>query len=196
VDCLCHALNPEVSRVVVGVLQHPREAGVAKSTGSLIPLALSNAFILRGETLDDDGRLAKELAAFEAGAVGLLFPDHSQPLAEAPPELACLLVPDGSWPQARAIIRATPSLWSLPRFALPPGIEGAYPIRKPQGPGRLSTMEAAVAALRILEGRPDAYQDALALQAALVEQRQERLRAGGARHPAIGTGHWRRRGGS
>jgi DTW domain-containing protein YfiP len=196
VDCLCPAVRSEPTRVVVGVLQHPREARVSKSTGSLLPLAWSNAFLLRGIDLDQGGELATRLAAFPAGAVGLLFPDDGAPIVEAPSGLACLLVPDGSWTQAATILRATRSLHMLPRFALPPGLRGDYPIRKPQGPGRLSTLEAAVAALRLLEGDPCAYQAALDLQAALVAQGLEHLRAGGARHPALGTGRWRGRGAS
>lgn len=135
------------------------------------------------------------LATFSEGTVGLLFPEHASPLSQAPPGLACLLVPDGSWPQARAILRATTSLRDLPRYGLPAGLQGDFPVRKPQGPERLSTLEACVAALRILEGDPRAHQAALDLQAALVDQRIHRLRAGGARHPALGTGTWRERGG-
>jgi DTW domain-containing protein YfiP len=193
-SCLCHALRPEASEVVVGVLQHPREARVSKSTGTLIPLALSNAFRLVGVGLDRDGRIEGALAPWGPGQVGLLFPLDASPIAEAPAGLGCVLVLDGSWAQARAILRATPSLQGLPRFALPAGLQGGYAIRKPQGPGRLSTLEAAVAALRILEGEPGAYQAALDLQAALVERWRERLRAGSARHPAIGTARWGGRG--
>jgi DTW domain-containing protein len=194
-DCLCAAVRPERPRVVVGVLQHPREARISKSTGSLIPLAFSNAFMLRGVDADADGDLSVQLSHYSRDAVGLLFPDAAEPLDQAPRGLACLLVPDGSWAQARAILAATSCLRGLRRYALPPGLQSDFPIRKPQGPGRLSTIEAAVEALRILEGAPDAYRAALELQAALVAQRVERLRAGGAHHPALGTGRWRQRGG-
>jgi DTW domain-containing protein YfiP len=192
--CLCDALRPETPRVVVGVLQHPREARVAKSTGTLLPLAFTNAFRLVGIDLDRDEQLGQRVAPFPAGRVAVLFRDGAEPIERAPPDLACLLVPDGSWAQARAILDGTSSLGRLPRYALPPGLKGAYPIRKPQGPGRLSTLEATVAALRILEGDPGAYRSALDLQAALVRQWRARLQSGDARHPAIGTGRWAGRG--
>ena len=180
--------------MVVGVLQHPREAAVAKSTGSLLPLALSNAFLMRGIDMDADAGLEGWLDPWEPAAVGLLFPEGSVPIERAPPGLACLLVPDGSWSQARAILAATDSLQGIARYHLPPGLRGDYPIRKPQGPGRLSTLEAVVTALRALTGDPSAHQACLELQAAMVQQWIERMRAGGARHPALGTGRWKGRG--
>jgi DTW domain-containing protein YfiP len=192
VDCLCHALKPERAAVVVGVLQHPREARVAKSTGPLITLAFDNAFLLCALDLDGDGALGQRLGGLAPGPVGLLFPEGAAPIDEAPPDLRCLLVPDGSWSQARAILSSTVSLRGLPRYALPPGLRGHYPIRKPQGPGRLSTLEATVAALRALAGDDSLHQAALELQAALVERQLAHMRAGGARHPALGTGSWKR----
>jgi DTW domain-containing protein YfiP len=176
----------------VVVLQHPREARVAKSTGSLLPLALDNARLLRGEALDL--ALQPVLDGGGPGRLGLLFPEGATPITEAPATLSCLLVPDGSWAQVRRILAASPRLARVPRYALPPGSEGDYRIRKPQGPGRLSTLEATVAALRILEGASGAYEAALALQQALVQQQVERMRLGGARHPAIGSGRWGVRG--
>lgn len=169
---------------------------MAKSTGTLVPLALSNAFILRGVDLDRDGALTAQLSAYTSGTVGLLFPERAAPITEAPPGLACLLVPDGSWAQARSILETTRSLQRLPRFGLPPGLRGEYRIRKPQGSGRLSTLEAVVVALRILEDAPEAYEAALGLQRAMVERQLAHMRAGGAHHPALGTGRWRGRGGA
>jgi len=167
---------------------------VAKSTGSLLTLALCNAFLLRGIDMDRDADLKGRLVAWEPAAVGLLFPEGALPIERAPPGLACLLVPDGSWSQARAILAATDSLQGLARYHLPPGLRSDYPIRKPQGPGRLSTLEAVVAALRGLTRDPSAHQACLELQRAMVEQWIARMRDGGACHPALGTGRWKGRG--
>ena len=194
--CLCEALRPEASRVIVGVLQHPREARVPKSTGSLVPLALSNAFVLRGIDLDRNGELEARLAPFPAGSVGLLFPEGAAAITDAPDDITCLLVPDGSWSQARSILHSTASLRQVPRFALPAGARGSFPIRRPQGEGRISTLEATVQALRILEHAPEAYRAAIGLQQALVDRQLDHMRTHGAQHPALGTGSWRgRRGG-
>ncbi len=179
--------------MVIGVLQHPREARVSKGTGALLPLALRDAFIVRGIGLDEDPLLAAQIARFPAGSVGLLFPEQAVDIRQAPAALACLLVPDGTWSQARCILGASPRLGALPRYALPAGVQGSFPIRRPAGPGRVSTLEAVVAALRVLEGDPGAYQACLSLQAELVRVQVEQMRARDAHHPALGTGSWRPR---
>ncbi len=188
--CLCHALQPEAFRVVVGVLRHPKEARVAKGTGRLLRLAASNAFLIDGVDLDGDAALASSLPGGTVEGAAILFPEDAEPIERAPKDLRCLLVPDGSWSQARSILASTRSLAGVPRYALPPDVQGTYRIRKPQGPGRVSTLEAAVWALRIIEGRPDAYQGALDLLEAMQAGQLAQMRAGGARHPALGTGRW------
>ena len=61
---------------------------------------------------------------------------------------------DGSWRQARCLLRANPQLQSLQRWALPAQSPSRYLIRKAHRPLPRSTLEAACLALGTLEGRP------------------------------------------
>ena len=184
--CLCAQLRPQASRVMVAVLQHPREAKVSKGTGLLVRLALSNSVLVRHLDADRSPRFRELLGRFETGRVGLLFPEpDARPLEEAVGQLDCLLVPDGTWPQARTVMRRTLSLARLPRFALPPGEPSRYRIRKPPRPGALSTIESVVRALRILERDAQGYQSLLDLFERMVETQLDFMRRHGAQHPAL-----------
>ena len=62
-----------------------------------------------------------------------------------------LIVIDGTWDQARALFRDIPQLHQLPQFKLAPASPGQYRIRREPTSTSLSTVEATVAALQILE---------------------------------------------
>ncbi|MCK5796491.1 MAG: DTW domain-containing protein [Deltaproteobacteria bacterium] len=64
-----------------------------------------------------------------------------------------VLVPDGSWPQTRRMVRRIPALQKAARVVLPPGLPSGYgALRHAQRPGQLSTLEAIAAVLGHLEG--------------------------------------------
>ena len=160
--CLCPLIPslPSATRVVV--LQHPDEARHALNTARLAVLGLPNAQLLVGE------RFAPEQWQAPGHAPHLLFPgpgarvlsaDGGRPPAE-PSGMPCLLVvPDGTWRHARALLRHNPGLAGLPRLALPEGSVSRYRVRRAREPGALSTVEAIVQALNGLE--PPAAFDAL-----------------------------------
>ncbi|MNY43974.1 DTW domain protein [compost metagenome] len=62
-----------------------------------------------------------------------------------------LVVPDGTWRKARKLLHCNPLLAALPRVTLAPGLQSRYRLRKAPMPGALSTIEAVVSALDILE---------------------------------------------
>ena len=63
-----------------------------------------------------------------------------------------MIVPDGTWRKARKLLHLNPGLASLPRATLPEGLVSRYRLRKAPTPGALSTLEAIVTALNLLEG--------------------------------------------
>ncbi len=150
--CLCALIPSLASRTRVLILQHPSEAGHALNTARLAALGLTNAELIVGEVFDDWPAL---LAPAEYRAC-LLFPgEQAQPLgefaesADARPPL--LVVPDGTWRKARKLLYLNPPLAALPRVALPQGLSSRYRLRKAPMAGALSTVEALVAALDVLE---------------------------------------------
>ena len=101
----------------------------------------------------------------------LLFPaDDAQPLqAYAPLQQPMLLVvPDGTWRKARKMLHLNPLLAALPRVTLAEGGVSRYRLRKAPGPGALSTVEAIVQALQVLEA-PTSFEPLLKPFDALIE---------------------------
>ena len=88
--------------------------------------------------------------------ITVMFPGDDAQLIEADTvgdqQLPLLLVvPDGTWRKARKLLHLNPLLAQLPRVTLPEGAVSRYRLRKAPGPGALSTLEAIVQALEILE---------------------------------------------
>jgi len=148
--CLC-ALIPNLdSRTRVLLLQHPSEVNHALNTARLAALGLNNAQLVVGEVFEDLPTLLN-VPGYQAR---LLFPaDDAQPLKVYAPEDQPLLlvVPDGTWRKARKLLHLNPLLAALPRVALADSAVSRYRLRKAPGPGALSTVEAIVQALEVLE---------------------------------------------
>jgi DTW domain-containing protein YfiP len=141
--CLCTAMPAPVAvRTELLILQHPAEAGHSKNTAAFLALGLSPAArLLRGEAFD--------AAALAGPGTALLYPSEA---GEAPPaDVSRLILLDGSWRQSRRLLAANPWLAELPRLALPEQ-PGRYAIRRAHRPGQLSTLEAGLHALALLEG--------------------------------------------
>ena len=149
--CLCPLIPHLPSRTRVLLLQHPSEVGHALNTARLAALGLENAELRVGERFED---LAETLADSRYRAC-LLFPgEEARPVAEAAagdPRPLLLVVPDGTWRKARKLLYLNPELAALPRVTLPAGLTSRYRLRKAPMAGALSTLEAVVAALDILE---------------------------------------------
>ncbi|HQP33940.1 MAG TPA: tRNA-uridine aminocarboxypropyltransferase [Polyangiaceae bacterium] len=63
-----------------------------------------------------------------------------------------LVVPDGTWGQARRMMRRDPVLIGAEPVTLPPGPASSYSLRRAREQGMLSTYEAVARAMGILEG--------------------------------------------
>ncbi|MCH2341414.1 tRNA-uridine aminocarboxypropyltransferase [Pseudomonas sp. NPDC047963] len=144
--CLCSLIPSLDSSTQVLILQHPIETAHALNTARLAALGLRNAQLRVGEvvTLPVDERdnyllfPGVDAIALESLAGG------ERPLR--------LIVPDGTWRKARRLLHLNPELAALPRVSLPAGLVSRYRLRKAPVPGALSTIEAIVTALNILEG--------------------------------------------
>ena len=148
--CLCALIPSLDSRTRVLLLQHPSEVGHALNTARLAALGLNNAQLVVGEVFEGLPSLLN-VPGYQAR---LLFPaDDAQPLqayasSDAP---LLLVVPDGTWRKARKMLHLNPLLAALPRVTLAEGGVSRYRLRKAPGPGALSTVEAIVQALQVLE---------------------------------------------
>lgn len=157
--CLC-ALVPTLEvRTDLLILRHAKDASSTSNTARLAALALPRARLVEVGGADRDGGGVREaVAAFLAsrppGSVRLLFPSAGTPSLAPPPagRPGALIVPDGSWRQARRMIQRIPGLDRLPRLSLAPRLQPARRLRTPPDPQGMSTIEAIAAALAVLEG--------------------------------------------
>lgn len=175
--CLC-ALIPQLdSRTRVLILQHPDEAKHALNTARLAALGLGNAELRVAEQFAELPELLND-PAYQAC---LLFPgEGAQPLSAVAgaqdPRPLLLVVPDGTWRKARKLLYLNPLLAALPRVALPEGLTSRYRLRKAPMAGALSTLEAIVTALNILEA-PQQFDQLLKPFEALIEGQIEAMGA-------------------
>jgi hypothetical protein len=73
---------------------------------------------------------------------------------ERPPGPITLIVLDGTWWQARKLLRRNPALARLPQLRLAPAAPSRYRIRREPHEHCVATIEALALALRALEGGP------------------------------------------
>lgn len=150
--CLCPLIPDLASRTRVVLLQHPSETSHALNTARLAALGLANAQLQVGEVFDD----LQALLATPGYRSVLLFPGDGAQVVQAytaTPDLLPLLliVPDGTWRKARKMLYLNPLLAALPRVTLAEALPSRYRLRKAPQPGALSTIEAVVQALNVLE---------------------------------------------
>ncbi|WP_426178456.1 tRNA-uridine aminocarboxypropyltransferase [Pseudomonas sp. TWRC1-2] len=165
--CLCALIPSLDSRTRVLLLQHPSEVNHALNTARLAALGLNNAQLVVGEVFEDLPTLLNP-PGYQAR---LLFPaEDAQPLQAYTPtdEPMLLVVPDGTWRKARKLLHLNPLLAALPRVTLAEGAVSRYRLRKAPGPGALSTVEAIVQALQVLEA-PASFDALLKPFEALIE---------------------------
>ncbi|KQV53143.1 hypothetical protein ASC95_10280 [Pelomonas sp. Root1217] len=145
--CLCATLPaPLAVRTELLILQHPSEAGHAKNTAAFLTLGLSpGAQLLRGQVFDP---------ALAVAGTALLYPGDGDPAT--PGDVDRLILLDGNWRQSRRLLAANPWLAALPRLSLPER-PGRYAIRRAHRPGQLSTAEAGLDALALLEGGAERF---------------------------------------
>jgi DTW domain-containing protein len=146
--CLC-AYLPEVRpRTELVLVRHQREAWKSTGTARIAALALPDLKLV--DYGDDWEPAGRELAPLLEGAA-LLFPiDSDAPAAAAP--IKRLIVLDGTWRQARRMVKRLPGLLALPRLALPPKEEAVLRLRSSPRVEDRSTLEALADALFLLEG--------------------------------------------
>lgn len=120
-------------------------------TARFAKLGIEGASLWVGESFEQDPRIQAIVADPTAA---LLFPSaDATDLREAKPgEIRTLVVVDGTWPLARKLIRLTPSLQKLRKVRFEPSRESNYRIRAEPAAHCVSTIEAVVEAMGLLEG--------------------------------------------
>jgi DTW domain-containing protein YfiP len=135
-------------------LQHPREQKVPINTARIAALCLPNAELHVGvhwrdmKALEDPNRPAALLYP-GPGAIDIEKNPPSGPIT--------LVVVDGTWWQAKKLVKQNPELAKLPRYAFRPPSPSDYRIRKEPHDDYVSTVEALVHVLSVLEEDRDRF---------------------------------------
>jgi DTW domain-containing protein YfiP len=150
--CICGELTQIKSDIRVVIVMHKCEVEKSTSTARLLKMILPTCSLhvvgIQEQPLDLGDSLPPE-----ANPV-VLYPElGSEELAERDRGIVkTLVVPDGTWTQAKKIVRRRPELWALPRRQLPTGKRTEYTLRRNQAESGVCTAEAVARALGILDG--------------------------------------------
>lgn len=152
IACYCDYLTRIATRTRVVILQHPRERDMAIGTARMANLCLPNSELLVGFDWEHSPSLNQELSD-PSRQVALLYPgDHAQTLETAKFERPLtLVVVDGTWANTKKMVRKNPVLAELPRLAFQPSQPSEYRIRREPAPQCVSTIEALMYVLGVLE---------------------------------------------
>lgn len=155
--CLCALVRPTAHRTEVLVLQHPQEQRQAKNSVALLRLSLARCELVVGEHFAP--QVLEALLQRPGRATWLLYPDvPAVPAPPAPPTPAAVLparlvVLDATWRKSLRLLIEHPPLAALPRLALAAPPPTRYrAIRSARRADQVSTLEATVEALSLLEG--------------------------------------------
>jgi DTW domain-containing protein YfiP len=168
--CYCAHLVSLPTRTRVILLQHPRERHVPIGTARLAHLCLPDSELHVGVNFDDDRQVRAALSGHDINAPGangdsaprpvyLLFPGpRAIDLADA--QLGgpiTLVVVDGTWWQARKLLKRNAVLAALPQIRFSPRTPSNYRIRREPADHCVATVEALAQVLGALEGAPERF---------------------------------------
>jgi DTW domain-containing protein YfiP len=168
--CYCAALPRIETATRVVILQHPRERDMPIGTARMATLCLPGAALHVGMRWGEHAGLADALGDPARPPI-LLYPGPGarDVLTEPPAGPVTLIVVDGTWSQAKTIVRDNPILQSLPRYAFATPEPSRYRIRKEPSAEYVSTIEALMHVLGVLEGDPKRFRALLDPLNAMVE---------------------------
>ncbi len=174
--CICDAITAVANRTGVVILQHRHESRHPIGTTRIARLGLERVRVDTCAPWEDNATL---LASVPTDAM-LLYPS---PGAVRVDELAVeerpehLIVIDGTWFQAKKIYDASPALQRLRAVTLPPGRPSDYRIRREPKRHYLSTIEAIVRALRVLEPETEGLEGLHAVFSLMIDRQLAFIRA-------------------
>ena len=154
-SCLCDVVPRIELRTKVCLVIHHRELSRSSNTGLLALRALVNSEMrVRGE-----GREAldlKDLITLQYRTF-LFYPsgdaaELDKALVMQEPRPIQLLVPDGTWRQARKIHSRHPELRDLPRVKISTPNNSTFQLRAQSRPEGMATLQAIAQGLGIIEG--------------------------------------------
>lgn len=159
--CLCDTLKSVQNKTQLVILQHPSETKHPLNTVRIMSKSFKNILIFKGEDFNQH-QLLNEILANPAHNVLLLYPGpQSQDISsenfkqQNHNPITHLIVIDGTWRKAKKIFLTSQNLQLLETCKLTEINTTEYKIRKAPTPDSLSTLEATVEALNLIEPQLD-----------------------------------------
>lgn len=163
-SCYCIHVPRLHNHWPIRILQHPQESRHALGTARIAALGLSDCLLSIGST--------PEAAPLPVSDSVLLYPGpDSLPLSGLPSSpVRPLLFLDATWRKSQRMLFESSALAALPRYHLESPAPSRYRIRREPGAHAVSTLEAIVQTLEILEAAPGRYTGLLEVMDMLVDE--------------------------
>jgi len=153
--CYCAALPTLATRTRIVILQHPRERDMPIGTARMAQLCLPEAELHVGIRWGESDAFQRAISDPARPAVLLSPGPTARDIFTDPPQgPVTLVVVDGTWSQAKTVVRDNPCLQALPRYAFATPEPSQYRIRKEPRAEYVSTIEALMHVLGVLEHDP------------------------------------------
>lgn len=155
--CFCEHILEHDTQTRISIIMHHREEHLTSNTAKLATMNLTNAKIYPRGLPEEPFSLSQ--LKLEEGTLPLyLFPDEDahlldQQFLSSHPGPYHLIVPDGTWSQAKKVRRREPGLSDLMCVKLSEEVKGEYKLRKGVREDGVCTFEAIAYALEILENK-------------------------------------------
>lgn len=152
--CYCADIHPFTPRTEFIILRHTRERRRTIGTAQITHRFLTNSIIRNGSEFETDPAVRKILNDPTRNCYVLFPGEDSIRINETPLKSAqsvTIFVIDGTWLDAKQILRQSPSIAALPKISFSLGALSEYKFRKQPEPYCLSTIESIQRILSILE---------------------------------------------
>ncbi len=154
--CFCEFIKPFSIKSRLSLIVHVRELKLTSNTAYFVQQMLPD-----NSHFDIRGRMNEPLQATDitqrSGHPLFLYPDENSIILTSDyirtlPQDIHLIVPDGSWHQARKVHQREPAFHGIQTVRLSDDLRGEYKLRSAPDPRFLSTYEAIAHALGVIEG--------------------------------------------
>lgn len=162
-NCLCSEKIDIQSNVEFWLLTHEEELKRTNNTGRLIEYAVGNTKVFRWHRTEEPKALIK-LIQSEAYHIYIIFSDDraSEKVRVKPYQITdkptVFLIIDGTWKEARKILRKSPYLDKLPILTLAPTKSTSYNLRRNSEQHHLCTVEVAISLFELVGEQSQALQ--------------------------------------
>lgn len=155
--CFCDQILEHQTKTRVSIIMHHREEHLTSNTAKLATMTLTNSGIFPRGLPEDPFSLSQ--LKLEPDVLALyLFPDEdalvlNEEFKLTNPGPYHLIIPDGTWNQAKKVRRREPGLSDIQCVKLSDDVKGEYKLRRGVREDGVCTFEAIAYALEILENK-------------------------------------------